>query len=41
MTASMDKLTALNAERVYLVSSTKFVPAIELYKKYGFTTISE
>lgn len=41
MTACMDKLTTLNAERVYLVSNTKLKPAIALYKKYGFITVSE
>lgn len=41
MSACMNKLSLLGADRVYLVSNTKLTPAIGLYKKYGFTTVSE
>ena len=39
--AALSKLSDIGAKRVYLVSNTKLKPAIELYKKYGFMTISE
>jgi putative acetyltransferase len=35
------KLEAIKAREVYLVSNTKLVAAIGLYKKYGFQTVSE
>ena len=34
----LKKLKNINAKKVYLVSNTKLVTAINLYKKYGFTT---
>ncbi len=37
----MDKLSSLNAKKVYLVSNTRLKPAIALYKKNGFKVISE
>ena len=41
LTACFKKLTEVNAQKVYLVSNTKLEPAINLYKKHGFKTISE
>jgi putative acetyltransferase len=35
------KLKAIQAGGVYLVSNTKLVAAISLYKKHGFQTVSE
>jgi ribosomal protein S18 acetylase RimI-like enzyme len=37
----LDKLAAVAASKVYLVSNTKLTAAIALYKKYGFATVSE
>lgn len=41
MSAAIDKLREIKARRVYLLSNTILVPAISLYQKHGFTTISE
>lgn len=41
MQAVMDKLESLEAKRVYLYSNTMLDPAIALYRKYGFKTVSE
>lgn len=41
MDAAIAKLLELKAKRVYLLSNTILVPAITLYKKYGFMTVSE
>lgn len=41
MQASLAKLTAIGAQKVYLVSNTKLKAAIALYKKHGFKTVSE
>ena len=40
MDAAMQKLQAIKAKRVYLVSNTKLNTAIVLYKKYGFVVES-
>jgi len=37
----IDKLSQINAKRVYLLSNTKLIAAISLYKKYGFKVVSE
>ena len=39
--AAISKLQEIKATRVYLLSNTTLVPAIELYKKYGFVTAFE
>jgi ribosomal protein S18 acetylase RimI-like enzyme len=39
--ACLKKLLLIDAESVYLVSNTKLKAAIELYRKYGFKTVSE
>jgi len=36
----LKKLENINAKKVYLISNTKLKTAINLYKKYGFQTIS-
>ncbi|WP_244732015.1 GNAT family N-acetyltransferase [Psychrosphaera aestuarii] len=38
---ALAKLTAIDAQQVYLVSNTKLTTAIGLYKKYGFKTTSQ
>jgi N-acetylglutamate synthase-like GNAT family acetyltransferase len=38
--ACLSKLKAISAKRVYLVSNTKLEPAINLYKKHGFSVTS-
>lgn len=40
MKAVLDKLEILEASRVYLYSNTMLDPAINLYKKNGFDTVS-
>lgn len=37
----LDKLSAIGAHKVYLVSNTRLEAAIALYKKHGFKTVSE
>lgn len=34
----MEKLTQINAQKVYLISNTRLRSAIHLYEKYGFVT---
>lgn len=41
LNAAMKKLREINARRVYLLSNTILTPAIMLYKKHGFSVISE
>lgn len=41
MRAAMGKLQELYAERVFLLSNTKLMAAIALYKKHGFSVVSE
>lgn len=41
MCAAIDKLREIKASRVYLLSNTILVPAISLYQKHGFITLSE
>jgi ribosomal protein S18 acetylase RimI-like enzyme len=41
MLASLDQLKLVSARRVFLASNTKLEAAIKLYKKYGFSTVSE
>lgn len=41
MRACLDKLAAINATRVYLVSNTRLAAAIALYRKHGFVTIMQ
>lgn len=41
MNASIGKLREIKASRVYLLSNTTLMPAISLYRKHGFTTLSE
>ncbi len=41
MQACLNKLTAVNATRVYLVSNTKLAAAIAMYRKYNFVTVTE
>ncbi len=41
MKATLAKLSALGASKVYLVSNTALDPAISLYRKHGFRTVSE
>jgi N-acetylglutamate synthase-like GNAT family acetyltransferase len=36
----LSKLKEIGAKRVHLVSNTKLEPAINLYKKHGFETVS-
>ncbi|MGB7814806.1 MAG: GNAT family N-acetyltransferase [Methylotenera sp.] len=38
--AAIAKLREIKASRVYLLSNTILIPAINLYKKYGFTVFS-
>ena len=38
MKAALEQLQNIQAERVYLLSNTRLVPAINLYKKFGFQT---
>ncbi|MFZ6820587.1 GNAT family N-acetyltransferase [Undibacterium sp. Ji22W] len=37
----LDTLQSIKAKKVYLVSNTKLAAAINLYKKFGFQTVSE
>ncbi len=39
--AAIAKLQEIKAKRVYLLSNTILTPAIHLYKKHGFTVLSE
>jgi N-acetylglutamate synthase-like GNAT family acetyltransferase len=39
--AALDRAREKGASRVYLVSNTILVPAIALYRKFGFVTLSE
>lgn len=39
--ACLNKLAAINATRVYLVSNTRLAAAIALYRKHGFVTIMQ
>jgi N-acetylglutamate synthase-like GNAT family acetyltransferase len=41
MQVCLNKLTQLNAKRVYLISNTKLSAAISLYTKFGFQTYFE
>ena len=41
MQACLSKLNEIGAQKVYLLSNTKLESAIALYKKYGFTAVSE
>lgn len=41
LNAAIDKLREIGASRVYLLSNTILAPAISLYKKHGFTVLSE
>lgn len=41
MQLCLAKLKAIDAKKVYLLSNTKLIAAITLYKKYGFQTTSE
>lgn len=41
MDAAMQKLSDQKARRVYLLSNTRLIPALSLYKKYGFVTLSQ
>jgi ribosomal protein S18 acetylase RimI-like enzyme len=41
MSAAMDQLRSLRAHKVYLLSNTRLVAALALYKKHGFSTVSE
>lgn len=38
---AIEKLQEIKAKRVYLLSNTILTPAINLYKKHGFTVLSE
>lgn len=40
LSAAIAKLREIKASRVYLLSNTLLIPAINLYKKYGFTVFS-
>ena len=40
MDAALSKLKCIEARKVYLISNTKLEPAIALYKKHGFDTVS-
>jgi N-acetylglutamate synthase-like GNAT family acetyltransferase len=37
--AVIDKARCMGARKVFLLSNTRMVPAISLYKKYGFRTV--
>ena len=39
--AAIEKLQEIKAKKVYLLSNTVLTPAINLYKKHGFTVHSE
>jgi putative acetyltransferase len=39
--ACFAKLSEIRANKVYLLSNIKLKPAISLYKKYGFKTVSQ
>jgi N-acetylglutamate synthase-like GNAT family acetyltransferase len=39
--ACLSKLGKIKAKKVHLVSNTKLKPAIALYEKYGFQTVSK
>lgn len=41
LNAALVKLREIQASRVYLLSNKILVPAINLYKKHGFTVLSE
>lgn len=41
MDSAFAKLRDIGASRVYLLSNTILVPAIALYRKYGFTVLHE
>ena len=41
MQACLSKLGNIGAKKVYLLSNTKLEPAIALYKKHGFVSVSE
>lgn len=41
MRAAIDKLRQIKAEKVYLLSNKKLTAALGLYKKYGFSVVSE
>ena len=41
LTAALRKAREVGASSVYLLSNTKLVPAIALYRKHGFEAISE
>jgi ribosomal protein S18 acetylase RimI-like enzyme len=41
MQTCLNKLSVIEATRVYLVSNTKLTAAIALYRKHGFRTIAE
>ena len=40
ITVCLTKLNDIGASKVYLLSNTKLEPAINLYKKHGFQTVS-
>jgi N-acetylglutamate synthase-like GNAT family acetyltransferase len=40
ITVCLTKLSDIGASKVHLVSNTKLEPAINLYKKHGFETVS-
>ena len=41
MQLCLAKLNAIDAKKVYLLSNTKLIAALSLYKKYGFQTALE
>lgn len=41
MEAALSKLEEIGAKRVYLLSNTTLTAALGLYKKYGFSVLSE
>jgi ribosomal protein S18 acetylase RimI-like enzyme len=41
MQATLSKLEALEARKVYLISNTRLDAALTLYRKHGFRTVSE
>lgn len=41
LSAAIAKLREIKASRIYLLSNKILVPAINLYKKHGFTVLSE
>lgn len=40
MKTCIDKLKEIEAQKVYLVSNTILIPAITMYRKHGFKTVS-